>query len=811
MKQAVDDSSSVDQLTKLFDMSLVSTINEEKPTNLLNSAGNTESTVIEAVSLTGTQEKPNVAKSARGFSVYHRNGDAQLSKEALYRAKVKYGIYQSPARSFTTGLAEPKVASDVAANLANDKKYTIEAYKRLFVDPNAHRAARKSLANGGPRVKDIVIPESHYGSHQAATRAYSVAGKETTKRLQEPVSPPGSRRQSLKSANAAYYHTKLPEPDEIAPKPVGKKPMDMSKILSSAENHAQTRVTDRLDHAKVSEAVTRSAQNLQKVRSTSLTGAVYKERKDAKEQPARPRPDAKQYAQWAAFAMKDRDPVAIANREFEQRQRERGELLTQITSLKVLTKARENADKQIEAIDAQDIHRLLFGNEAYNRAAIEIAQGHAQKAAAETDVHEGKINIGGGLWLSPDDVHNIAKEMVDPLLGEVSERAEELRATDAEIKERNDYVTNEWNAWTLMHQTKENNNEALLVNSYNKRTKEADAARNEAETKLAQLCGEMDEQVAERTDALNQTRLMTEQLERETEERLAKNKEENKTALRDLKTQRRKELDEAKEEQTDLIQPYKDRLEEANRQHEALIQEHAAINEEIFELRESIQGHKDQLAKYEAEIKDYEEQNADVEEQVKNLETDKEGLKTHYDNTLALDASRAKEQAQLSGQEARLQTLEVDRILNERKTELTRTEQELQREKLNMLEAMRKTAEARGDEGIDEDRVKQLIGMTSSDYIKKQKKARKSSTKKKAAEAGQDDEANAKEFREIAKDKAAEAKEKHTKTVADSAPTSPAKSVSKDKPSSSTKPKSSDDTEQKLLDKAQSSYFKEVF
>ncbi|GAV54726.1 hypothetical protein ZYGR_0AS00480 [Zygosaccharomyces rouxii] len=784
-------------------MSLVSTVNDEERTDLLNSSGNANGTVVENV-ITTTEEKPITTKSVRGFSVYHKGGNAQLSKEALYRAKVKYGIYQSPARSFTTGVAEPRVASDVAANLANDNRTTIEAYKRLFVDPSAHTAARRSLVNGGPRVENVVIPESHYGSHQAATRAYSVAsvaGEENAKRSQNPPSSPVTRAHSLKSANRAFYGTKLPEQEEVVPKPVGKKPMDMSKILSSAENRAQSRVTDRLDPVKMNQGIKTSTQNLHRVRSTSLTGAVYKDKKDGKEAPSKEASEAQGdrslYAQWAAYAVRDMDPTALTNKEFEERERAKRELLSQITSQQVLTKARQNADKQLDAIDAQDVHRVLFGNDAYNRAAIEIAQRNAQRQAGETNVHEGKLDIGGGLWLSPDDVHTIAREMVDPVLGEVHQRADDQRATDVDIKERNDHVTSEWDAWMAMHQTKEHNNEALLVNSQNKRTREAESARGEAEKNFAELCDRMDKQVAERTDLLNQTKQAREQLEKETEEKLAQNKEDNKAALKDFKGQHVKELDAAREEQRRLIQPYEERLEEANREHETLVQERTAINGEIAKLRESIEEHKSQLSKYETEMKSHEEQHANAEEELKKLETEREGIQSHYDDTVVINANKAKEQALLSSEEARLQNLKVEAIINERKSELNRTEQELQREKLNMLEAMRKTAEARGDENIDEERVKQLIGMTSTDYVKQQQKSQKSPGKTEKTKApvadkgpvadkalthGQDDlEANAKEFRERVGGKANEAKEKHSQTVAESTAASPTKTEAKAK------------------------------
>lgn len=763
-------------------MSLVSTVNDEERTDLL---GNGNGSVVETVDT--TEEKPITTKSVRGFSVYHKGGGAQLSKEALYRAKVKYGMYQSPAKSFTTGVTEPKIASDVAANLANDNKTTIEAYKRLFVDPNAHTAARRSIVDGGPRVEEVVIPESHYGSHQAATRAYSVASvasEKNARRLQKPPSPQPSRAHSLNSANRAFYNTKFPEEVEIAPKPVGKKPMNMTKVLSSAQDRAQVRVNDRLQPDKISHGIRTSTQNLNQVRSTSLTGPIYKERRGLKEPPSKEASAVKggrhEYAHWAAFAVKDMDPASLTGKEAEARAKARNDMVTQVTSQQVLARAKENADQKLDNIDAQDVNRVLFGNDAYNRAAIEFAQHRVEQQQSKAiDLNRGNINLGSGLWLSPDDVQNIAKGMVDPLLGEVHQRADDQRATDVDIQERNDYVTNEWSAWMAMHKTKEHNNEALLVNSHNKRTKEANSATNEAERNFTELCESMDQQVAERTDLLSQTKQAREQLEKDTEETLVQNKEDNKTALKNFKSQHEKELEDAREEQRQLVQPYHDSLEEANQQHERLVQERTEINEQIALLRESVEEHQYQISKYERDIKTHQEQHATAEDELKNLETNKEGIQTHHDDTVLINANKAKEQALLSSEEARLKNLEVDAIINERKNELNRTEQELQREKLNMLDAMRRTAETRGDANIDEERVKQLIGMSSTEYVEKQQTSQEAARQAKkgsknvstaAHPAGfvsdQDEvEANAREFKERIQGKAEEAKGNHVQSV----------------------------------------------
>lgn len=180
-------------------MSLVSAVNDHEQRGILGSPG--DGSAVQTVTTTqrsveGGGKPAITTRTVRGFAIYHKGDGAQLSKGALYRAKVKYGIYQSPARSHSTGVAEPQAASDAAANHATGNKTTIEAYKRLFVNPNAHKAAARSVVNG-PRVEATVIPSSHHGSHQAATRAYttaSAASVENARLAQRPVLPAASTR-----------------------------------------------------------------------------------------------------------------------------------------------------------------------------------------------------------------------------------------------------------------------------------------------------------------------------------------------------------------------------------------------------------------------------------------------------------------------------------------------------------------------------------------------------------------------------------------------------------------------------------------
>ena len=107
-----------------------------------------------------------------------------LSREAMYRAKMKYGVYQSPANIHSVGVPDAARASDSAAVLAHTSQQTVEAYKRLL-DPNATKAAHavakgarsrssshSSAALATPRVYKEPVPRAK--ATAAASKAFSL-------------------------------------------------------------------------------------------------------------------------------------------------------------------------------------------------------------------------------------------------------------------------------------------------------------------------------------------------------------------------------------------------------------------------------------------------------------------------------------------------------------------------------------------------------------------------------------------------------------------------------------------------------------
>lgn len=695
--------------------------------------------------LYGQDEREVRRETKISSSVYQTSGEP-LSKEALYRAKLKYGVYQSPATNVSLGVPQPKVASDIAANVANENKITINAYKRLFVDPGAAHAATKVGLKGVEPAPVVEVKKSHAGSQSAATRAYSIASstastKKVTKSVHTGSSGATSRDRSHSVSSAAHALSASANFNEqkVNPQP---KPLNLSKVLSGAERQAERRIHDRTSPERknftyglrtggagkaAGNSFELSKETLEKISAKIDSRAIEKEA------------DPQNYAEWAAYAVRDVDPSTLMDAEFQEREKRRQQYLSQLTSQQVLAKARENADKELKIIDSLDTHKMLFGNEAYNKAAIEMARKNAQK----TTPYENKINMGGGLWLSPDEVNDIAENLINPVLGEVTQRAEDQRATDLDIKERTEAHKAEYAAWLEMQHSKVRNNATIVVNTNIRHEREKEESREKATKDYNELVAKKDKQIADKEEKLAKTKEIKAEFEKEMEGKLKSEDERVALVLANYDQTNKKDLEDARKEQEELLKPYHDALDAAEKEHARLIEEKTDIQKEIEKLRSSIDSHGVLLLKYERSIKANDEKQAAELRNLQNLDSEKQKLRTDINENVINLANRAKEQAAISSEQARLRQLEVDAIINERKSRLNETEIELQREKLNMLDAMKEAAEARGDSAIDEDRVKELLGMSSEDYIAQQKNTvSKTETRPVGVDLDEEDEAD---------------------------------------------------------------------
>lgn len=751
-------------------MSLISAVNNEELNKSMSTgaASKSYSSRTSSISISGahhntTTKTTATAKGKREIisSVYQTSGEP-LSKEALYRAKLKYGVYQSPSSGISIGVHDAKQASGSAAQTANgnEKKLTVEAYKRL-IDPNAMLAVQ-NLAKSNFVAENINVPITETnvkGSKNAANKAFAVSMKQNDSRSEAHA----SKTYTLDSiASARSVITTKPidttfHEERVNPKA---KPMDLSKLLQGAELKAERRIKERSNperqnythglmtkpadttplkfasdssimdsfhfaHSNANYAVgsTRaksgsisSDSSLVKPRSRSSTlkssysAAVEEQEKlDLLKQQKN-----RKLAEDAANAAKDLDPKSLIHEDedlaFKRKLRET--YLGQLTSEQVLAMAKINADQKLQMID-NDLNvwnqKRLFSNEEYNKKAISIAQENLKNMPPP----ETRINLGGGLLLSNDEVSKIAATLISPVLNEVSERAEGQRATDVDIAERTLKHKNEMAELEAFHRSKLLNNQKITSATLIGHAQEKQSTKDSNAAKMNQLIATMDVFVANKNIELTTTEEELETLKVDMDKKVSDFEEHIKLELVNWSENRKLDLEEALEEQRVLLIPYQEDLKNAEEEHDNLIKERDDINTNIGSLNVSIEGHKAKITDLETEIEDQEAKQKEEDSKLQELNTGKDELASHISSIVIIKANKVKEETVLSTQQANLRQLEVDALVNERKSELNKVELDLKREKLNLMEALGKTAEIRGDE-MDEEKLRSLIGITPS-------------------------------------------------------------------------------------------------
>lgn len=692
-------------------MSLVSAIPNEKPQQNATSNATSRTTSITSVG------------SKKHSKIYRTNG-SELSKEALYRAKMKYGYYQSPSQSYNLGVTNMKDSVDAAASLANSSHVNVEAYVR-HLDPNAAKAA-VAISNSqasinsrdsrkSHRATDMSHNRSGVGASNAASKAYSMTS--TTSRPS--VNP--ERTSSITSNGSAKTYSLTSSISSSKPKP------NFKKLYSNASKRADNNIKERLEPTrqdyihgtKIKSAETQSFN----LNDKGVINDLYAQAKNAPSIKAQKQKDEEQKAKKAkqtaaalkaAVSVKDLNPSSSIDQEIEDKQAKRDLYLKQLTSTQVMSMARKRVDAQLKRLEEQDLPNRLFANDAYNRAAVAVAQKEYRKKPNNT----GKINIGGGLWLSPDDITKISQDLLSPILGEISTRAEEQRANDVEISERTTRYNKALSSWKSMQSEKEKNDVQIMIDTKEKHETQMTELKAKTDAKYKEMVAKMEEILAMKKKELEDTNQSYEDLEVEIAMKLDLEKERSTKEIKNWN--KRKERDVAKTEgqQKELIKPYYEEYDESLKQHESLSKDYDSVQKKIKFLRESIDNHKAKVEEYSTILNTQygreERENAEVDD----LVNEKNEISQDITDCVMVKVEKIKEEAALSAKEAQLKELEVEAAINERNIHLNEIETELQRERLNLLEAMQKVAAVRGDEQLDEEKVKAFIGKTSSEFIK---------------------------------------------------------------------------------------------
>lgn len=709
-------------------MSLVSALPER--TKVTNKNNNNSSTSRSA-SLLSRGESRN-SGSSRVPSVYHNAGEP-LSKEALFRARMKYGYFQSPATNSTIGVSDSKTSADVAASLADLTHVNTPTYSRE-VDENAHKAAR-SIGKRNLHKKQTLNPHtprtlSNIEGSSAASKAYSMSFIETpikTNNIGKTYSISSAASASRRKLSLVSKEHQNRSHSLTTPKP------NLSKLINSAEKKADAAIKDRWDPQRKNfqYGIRKNESNgpedrkqfeidnkvMQRVIHKTQNSKQRLANKQEQEENELKQLQRVEVAKHAAVKVKDTNFTEYIDKDIEAKKKEKETYLKQLTSTQVLSMARAKVDQQLQLMDVANAENRIFQNDAFNKAAIKLAHNRADTRSSGRDYYANKINMGGGLWLSPDEINKISQNLLNPILGEIDSKAKLQRDTDVEIANRTKNYNNEMAKFKSLQKEKENNNTKILQDTEAKNITEYNNAAKQLEDDYTKLKYELQAQVDEKRKDYQDTVQRLADLKEECEMKLKLQKDLADKELDSWQKYKDNDIVQAEKEQAELLAPYNQQLESANNDQKKLSTEYDNIMSNMTKLQNVINSHKGKIKEYTSLI-EVQENYEDREKTLLNqLAEQKEELNHTLEDEVMVRAQRVKEQLELSNKEYEMKQLEISALINERQEELQKIDIVLQEERLKLLDAMQKVAKARGDEKLDEDKIKVLFGMTSDEFM----------------------------------------------------------------------------------------------
>lgn len=351
-------------------------------------------------------------------SVYQTSGKP-LSREALYKAKLRYGIFESPSK-VNSGFTNSADASDTAALLAASSDLSIEPYKRnVAIDAQTAALLAKDDAPSAWK-RDKIDLDAQYAAQNAKIsqvikeqRSSKSQGSAASAALHSSAKSIASSSLSSKNLDSLYQF------DEI--RNGSKRPtnaFDLSKIALVSQKNANTSLSQRIDPEK---NVSRSGLRSNSIASKNFAtvGALASQKpEDLSDKEF----ELANFAAAGALASQGYKVPEDPNLEAKAVYR------NQMVDPKVLSTATLNASKTLKGIDKYVANQNTTSNMEFNKIALEIAQRHSQKRQAG----EIKVNLGGGLYMTQAELDAIASKFVNPVLETIDKQATAQRERDFE-------------------------------------------------------------------------------------------------------------------------------------------------------------------------------------------------------------------------------------------------------------------------------------------------------------------------------------------------------------------------------------------
>ena len=432
------------------------------------------------------ESSPSLTSKSSKYHVYQTDGKP-LSTEAIYRAKLKYGIYNNPAK---VSLGVDPSASDTAAVLAANTDLSIHAYSKDLSAEAAHAALIAKPENVTAWKRTSVAPEAEYAAmsakslkypfsqeeaglttsssdHQSEGAAASVlkkpsqdlarnalqdlydfddirSGKATLSQFSSSGKTSNVSSKPLKSLSSKKdYRSGIVTSNNAVERT---RTMNIGNINKSATKTADDLMSSRLNPEKnfrsgikttssstlgTNKSKTDHSIYIKNIYAQSVKTSEMELKKERKRTMGLETPSDRglsvQPQNFAASALK-LDPSKQYNDDYSSTVKDNSLVPPSVYAI-----AAEKAKKQIAKMDDDAATKNLFSNVKANEIAYKVAQENAAKRRAnETPV--GSIRLGGGLTMKYGDIEQIASNLVKPAITDMESRVVEMRALDEEKK-----------------------------------------------------------------------------------------------------------------------------------------------------------------------------------------------------------------------------------------------------------------------------------------------------------------------------------------------------------------------------------------
>lgn len=588
------------------------------------------------------------------YKHYREIGDP-LSKEAIYKAKLKYKYYSTPNTQYTVGFPNADDAAGRAAIYAKLLTH-VKPVEPFIIHQDAISAA-KSLT-----------------SYTTETRNMENRNETTQSKLDREKKVLRDKLYSLNSATKVYSDS-LKAVKSVEPPRSTYQPMNLSKVLSGAEKRASTRINTRY---------TPESNKIIQLRTQNALNAAH------------------------AVNANDYLPERLAEERAHKAELEKQklEIYEYMTSPKVWEIATHRAGLRLETTDIEDTEQLLFGNMDYNRKAVQYAQKklqhNVQKESELAERTQGKINLGGGLWLANRDVDDIARSYVKPMLKRVDVKADEERKMDMELDRRTYKYENDYEQWKQLQYIR-NNNDFELANEIQ--------AKNEAEKREIEVSTQkdiedyivyMEQKLAQKRQELSDIEMKKKNLQIQLANKRANLETAQNSQLSDWMKVNERDIDQLQREEAGLTKPYYNILQESEDIQDKLQDQIKAMHVEIKDLKNELQVHdknilelNDRLEMERAPISLDKESIQETEFQTEKKSIislghkEKENAKKKHEMLLVtLDKQKHEQENLATSKRKKLENLERVISIHEKELEINREELAIRKEKVDLLKAV---------------------------------------------------------------------------------------------------------------------------